>query len=88
MIVPFAKSPGGFKQGAFFSLQDEVFFNIGNLSVVNGKYFDQNRAYISIGWRLSPKNNTEIGYMNQLVLNQGRAGTNNNIIQIATYIKL
>jgi hypothetical protein len=88
MIVPFAKSPGGFMKGAYFSLQDEVFVNIGNLSVVNGKYFDQNRAYISIGYRFSPKNDTEIGYMNQFVLNQGTARTNNNIIQIATYIKL
>ncbi len=88
LIAPFAKSPGGFKRGVFFSLQDEVFVNIGDLSVVNGKYFDQNRAYFSIGYRFSPKNDTEIGYMNQYVLNQGTARTNNNIIQIATYIKL
>jgi Protein of unknown function (DUF2490) len=88
MIAAFAKSPGGFKKGAFFSLQDEVFVNIGDLSIVNGKYFDQNRAYFSIGYRFSPKNDTEIGYMNQFILNQGTAKTNNNIIQLATYIKL
>jgi hypothetical protein len=88
MIAPFVKSPGGFKKGSYFSLQDEVFVNIGDLSVVNGKYFDQNRAYISIGYRFSSKNDTEIGYMNQFVLNQGTARTSNNIIQIATYIKL
>jgi hypothetical protein len=88
MIAPFAKSPGGFKKGGFFSLQDEVFVNIGDLSVVNGKYFDQNRAYLSIGYRFSQKNDTEIGYMNQFVLNKGTARTNNNVIQIATYIRL
>jgi hypothetical protein len=88
MIAPFNKTPGGFKKGAFFSLQDEVFFNIGNVSVVNGKTFDQNRAYFSIGYRFSPKNDTEIGYMNQFILNRGTAKTINNIIQIATYIKL
>ena len=88
MIAPFNKTPGGFKKGAFFSLQDELFFNIGNVSVVNGKTFDQNRGYISIGYRFSPKNDTEIGYMNQFILNKGTAKTINNIIQIATYIKL
>ncbi len=88
MIVPFQKTPGGFKKGAFFSLQDEVFFNIGDLSVVNGKTFDQNRAYFSIGYRFSPKNDTEIGYMNQFVLNSGTARTINNIVQLATYIRL
>jgi Protein of unknown function (DUF2490) len=88
MIVPFAKTSAGFNKGAFFSLQDEVFVNIGDLSVVNGKYFDQNRAYFSIGYRFSPKNDTEIGYMNQYVLNKGMARTSNNILQIATYIKL
>jgi hypothetical protein len=88
MIAPIAKSPNGFTKGMFFSLQDEVFVNIGDLSVVNGKYFDQNRAYFSVGYRFSPKNDTEIGYMNQFVLNQGTARTINNIVQIATYIKL
>jgi Protein of unknown function (DUF2490) len=88
MIAPFSISPNGFKKGMFFSLQDEVFVNLGDLSVVNGKYFDQNRAYFSIGYRFSPKNDTEIGYMNQFVLNQGTAKTNNNIIQIATYLRL
>jgi hypothetical protein len=88
MIVPFAKTPAGFNKGAFFSLQDEVFVNIGDVSVVNGKYFDQNRAYLSVGYRFSPKNDTEIGYMNQYVLNKGTARTSNNILQIATYIRL
>jgi Protein of unknown function (DUF2490) len=88
MIAPFNKTVGGFKKGAFFSLQDEVFFNIGDVSVVNGKTFDQNRAYFSIGYRFSPKNDTEIGYMNQFILNNGTAKTINNIIQIATYIRL
>jgi hypothetical protein len=88
MIAPFNKTPGGFKKGAFFSLQDEVFFNIGDVSVVNGKTFDQNRAYFSIGYRFSPRNDTEIGYMNQFILNKGIAKTINNIVQIATYIKL
>jgi hypothetical protein len=88
MIAPFNKTPDGFKKGTFFSLQDEVFVNFGDVDVVNGKYFDQNRAYFSIGYRFSPKNDTEIGYMNQFVLNKGTARTINNVVQIATYIKL
>jgi len=89
MIVPLGKSAGNtFLKGTYISLQDEVFVNFGDISVVNGKYFDQNRAYFSIGYRFSAKNDTEIGYMNQYVLGQGSTRVSNNILQLATYIRL
>jgi Protein of unknown function (DUF2490) len=89
MIVPLAGSEEkSFSKGGFFSIQNEVFVNLGNTSVVNGKFFDQNRAYFSLGYRFSPKNDTELGYMYQFISGAGNTRTNNNIIQLATYIRL
>jgi hypothetical protein len=87
-IVPVGKTANTFKKGTYISLQNEVFLNIGNTSAVNGKFFDQNRAYFSVGYRFSPKNDTEIGYMYQYISGKGAARTNNSIIQLASYIRL
>ncbi len=88
-IVPLSVSENkSFKKGSFFSLQNELFVNMGNTSVVNGKFFDQNRAYFSVGYRFSPKNDTELGYMYQFISGRGNTRTNNNIVQLATYIRL
>jgi hypothetical protein len=69
------------------SLQDEIFLNIQNADVTTGHFFDQNRAYVSIGYRTAPQFDIEVGYMNQFIL--GRTNNVvNNIIQLATYIRL
>lgn len=88
-IYPFSPTPEkAFVRGSFFSLQDELFFNLGNTSSVNGKFFDQNRAYSSIGYRFSSKYDLEIGYMNQIIAGRGTLKTINNIIQLAAYLRL
>ncbi|MGP2553986.1 DUF2490 domain-containing protein [Mucilaginibacter rubeus] len=56
-----------FTQGPFISLQNEVFINARNKSKVNGRIFDQNRAYVAIGYRLSKKMGIEKGYLNQYI---------------------
>ena len=85
-ILPFNKQKP-FDKGWFGALQNEVFFNIGDKSHVNGKTFDQNRAYVAAGYRLSPAVDLETGYLNQYVT--GRSGfTNNHVFQIAVYTKL
>jgi hypothetical protein len=85
-IVPWQKTEK-FIRGPYSSLQDEVFFNVQNASVTNNNFFDQNRAYFSIGYRTAPAFDIEIGYMNQFIL--GRS-TNvlNNILQLAFYVRL
>jgi hypothetical protein len=85
-IFPLNKTDA-FKKGPYISLQDEVFFNIQNADVTTGHFFDQNRAYFSIGYRTAPQFDIEAGYMNQFIL--GRS-TNvvNNILQLATYIRI
>ena len=86
-VLPFKKE-AAFKKGVFAALQNEVFVNIGNTANVNGKFFDQNRLYLATGYRLSPKADLEIGYLNQYVNGRGRQFTNNHVLQVASYLRL
>jgi hypothetical protein len=86
-MIPFNGSKP-FVKGAFGAIQNELFLNIGDKSAVNGKFFDQNRFYLALGYRLSAKFDLEAGYMNQYV-----SGSNDNlsrahILQLATYLRL
>jgi hypothetical protein len=83
-IFPLSKTDN-FTKGAFLALQNEVFFNVQNAP--NDNFFDQNRAYLALGWRLSPKFDLEAGYMNQYVLGKSN-NTVNNIVQVAAYVRL
>jgi hypothetical protein len=86
-VIPFqGRKP--FDKGLFGAIQNEVFLNIGNNSAVNGRSFDQNRAYLALGYRLNRKLDLETGYMNQYVQGRGSAFTNNHIIQLAVYTRL
>jgi hypothetical protein len=85
-IFPLQKS-AKFIRGPYLSLQDEAFFNIQNADVTNGYFFDQNRAYFSAGFRTSARFDIEAGYMNQFILGR-TTNTMNNIIQLATYLRL
>ncbi|CAH1195783.1 conserved exported hypothetical protein [Candidatus Nitrotoga sp. BS] len=46
---------------------DEYFLNLNNVDWGPRKGFDQNRAFIGVGYNLSSKIKTEIGYMNQYI---------------------
>lgn len=76
-----------FSKGFFVSIQDEIFINIGNTSAVNGKTFDQNRLFLSTGYRLTSKFDVEIGYMNQYISGKNKSFTNNHILQLSTYTR-
>lgn len=77
-----------FTQGFFAAVQNEVFANISGSSAVNGKFFDQNRAYLALGYRCNPQLDLEMGYMNQYISGTGTNSTNNHILQVATYLRL
>ena len=100
-IIPLSAQPDGtaatgagpaksaaFNKGFFAAVQNEIFFNLGDRSAVNGKTFDQNRAYLAAGYRLSKQFDMEVGYMNQYISGAGAASTNNHIVQLATYLRL
>ncbi|RFZ94828.1 DUF2490 domain-containing protein [Mucilaginibacter conchicola] len=53
----------GFTRGLFTGVQDELFFNAQNNANVNNSLFDQNRSFISLGYRVSKKIDAEFGYM-------------------------
>jgi hypothetical protein len=82
-----AKS-AAFTKGFFAAVQNEIFFNLGDRSAVNGKTFDQNRAYLAAGYRLNKQFDMELGYMNQYISGAGSNSTNNHIMQLATYLRL
>lgn len=72
------------KLGSFIALQNEVFANLSGRDDLNGRVFDQNRAYVALGWRSGPLADVEIGYLNQWI--NGRSGdTVNHILQVAVY---
>ena len=56
----------GFSKGFYTTLQDELFVNVQHKENVNNSFFDQNRSFISVGYRWSRKIDAEIGYMGWL----------------------
>ena len=74
-VIPLEKQKSEvFSNGLFVSLQNEVFLNLQNKDKINNNYFDQNRAYTSLGYRLSKKADVELGYLNQYI--KGRQANN------------
>jgi hypothetical protein len=85
-ILPLEKNKLKFEEGAFIALQNEVFLNIQNKDELNRKVFDQNRAYLALGYRFSKKVDLEAGYMNQAIKGLN-VNTVNNIVQLALYTR-
>lgn len=86
-ILPL-KQQKTFAKGMFAALQNEVFLNFGNTANVNGKFFDQNRLYFAVGYRLHSSFDIEAGYMNQYISGRDDAFTNNHLMQVAGYVRL
>jgi hypothetical protein len=85
-LIPLKKEAQLFEKGLFTAVQNEVFLNVQHKKEVNNSFFDQNRAYLALGYRLQKKIDIEAGYMNQAV--KGLVGhTNNNVLQIAVYTR-
>ncbi|WP_316809496.1 DUF2490 domain-containing protein [Pedobacter agri] len=51
-----------FSSGLFAGLQNEVFLNVLNRQYANSHVFDQNRPYVSIGYRFSKKIESSFDY--------------------------
>jgi hypothetical protein len=84
-VIPF-NNKSTFTKGTFLALQNEVFGNIQNNAKVNNHVFDQNRAYVALGYRFSKRMDIEAGYLNQYV-QQTQAHTINHIAQVALYTR-
>jgi len=84
-VVPFKKD-SVFTKGVFVGLQNEVFVNVQNKARLNGQFFDQNRAYAAIGYRLNKMIDLETGYLNQYI-NQAEGYTVNHVLQLVLYTR-
>lgn len=60
--VPLRKSEE-FTRGWFAAAQNEFFANVQNNEKVNNRFFDQNRAFLSIGFRFLKSFDLEAGYL-------------------------
>lgn len=85
-LIPLSRPENTFSKGPFIGLQDEVFLNIQHKDKLNGSYFDQNRAYAAVGYRLNPKIDIEAGYLNHDI--KGKVlSVSNNILQMVLYTR-
>ncbi len=87
VMLPLQSRPhAAFEHGWFAAMQNELFFNVQHRDAVNGASFDQNRAYLAVGYRVSTRLDLELGYLNQYV--NGRSGdTLNHVVQLALYTR-
>jgi len=89
LVEPLLKQKGedvAFTKGVFAAVQNELFFNIQNKDQLNGSLFDQNRAYVAVGYRFSKAFDVEAGYLNQRI--KGAENTTvNNVAQLALYTR-
>lgn len=85
-VLPLLDTKKTFAKGPFVAMQNELFFNIQNKDKLNGKLFDQNRAYGAVGYRFNKSFDLEAGYLNQFV-NGRTSNTMNNVVQFAVYTR-
>lgn len=65
----------------YVTFYDEVFISFGKN--VNMNVFDQNRAYVALGYRIPKIGRLEFGYMQQLILKaNGKQVENNHTLQL------
>lgn len=86
LVQPLQKQAGAFEKGMFVALQNEFFLNLQNKDELNGSTFDQNRAYLAVGYRVSKAFDIEAGYLNQAVKGAS-VNTMNNAVQLALYTR-
>ncbi len=86
LVQPLKKQAGAFEKGMFVALQNEFFLNLQNKDELNGSTFDQNRAYLAVGYRVSKAFDVEAGYLNQAVKGAS-VNTMNNVVQLALYTR-
>ncbi|QJD94499.1 DUF2490 domain-containing protein [Mucilaginibacter robiniae] len=70
-----------FTRGWFLGLQNELFVNVQHNERVNNSFFDQNRPYLSLGYRLSKKADLQLGYLYWLQKEED-ATYQHNVLQI------
>ncbi|RVT98193.1 DUF2490 domain-containing protein [Mucilaginibacter limnophilus] len=85
-IVPFKKD-SVFSKGIYLAAQNELFLNLQNKSKLNDSFYDQNRAFIAIGYRFSKKFDIEAGYLNHYSKSPNSIYITNHVAQLVVYTR-
>lgn len=82
--IPLVRLDSSFKKGTYIALQNELFVNVQHKERAGNSFLNQNRSYISFGYRFSKKLDAELGY--QFIYSKdAEANSRNNVLQIAVY---
>ena len=76
------------KEGPYWVLSNEFFFNAIGANHANGKLFDQSRTFAGTGYRITSVMDVELGYMLQHIEGKGKGYTNNHILQLSSFLRL
>lgn len=76
-----------FSKGVYANLQNELFLNVQNRENVNGSILDQNRPYISGGYRFNKSLDIEFGYTRWLQ-REDNGDKTTNVMQLMITTKL
>jgi len=80
--APTPASP--FARGAYVAVQGEVMGHLSGEDQLNGKTFDQARAFASIGWRMDRRADFEVGYQQQYLNGRTVDTQNHTVLFMAT----
>jgi hypothetical protein len=82
--IPLVKVADSFNKGLYMALQNELFVNVQHKQRAGNSFLDQNRSYISFGYRLNKKIDAELSY--QYIYSKDQEGNlRNNVFQLAVY---
>ncbi|MFM7672206.1 MAG: DUF2490 domain-containing protein [Bacteroidota bacterium] len=85
LLIP-TVSTKSFTKGAYGCIQNEVFLHLTGNNNLNGKTFDQNRAYLALGYRFNKQLDAECGYMLRNI-GTTSSSVNQHTWQIAVYLR-
>lgn len=82
--IPLVRVDSSFEKGIYVALQNELFVNVQHQERASNSFLDQNRSYLSFGYRFSKKIDVELGY--QYIYSKDRDGNlRNNVFQLGFY---
>lgn len=76
-----------FNRGTYLALQNEVYLNVQHKNKLNGSMLDQNRVYFGVGYRISPKIDVELGFIDQFLKGK-TTNTSNHVAQLGIITRL
>jgi hypothetical protein len=86
-VIPMAGNKHTFEKGPFVGLQNEIFVGLYQNGMSAKDIYDQNRFYVSAGYRVNSKVDIEMGYMN-IVSTRSDITSLQHTLQFAVYSRL